>query len=386
MKKLAIIGASYLQEPLIDKAKGMGIETHVFAWQSGDVGEKSADFFYPISIVEKEIILQKCKEIGIDGICSIASDLATVTVNFVANAMHLVGNTEQCVLLSTNKSKMRQAFASNGDPSPKSITVECIEDLKYVKLHYPVIVKPADRSGSRGITKLLSGDGLEAAIDYAKQQGFIKNALVEEYVEGREYSVECISRNKEHYFLTTTLKYTTNEPHFIETAHLEPSLLSEAMQKKVQRVVFHALDSLQIQNGASHSELKIDAEGNIKLIEIGARMGGDCIGSHLVRLSTGIDYIKAVIQIAMGEEPELVFADKVQAAAVRYIFCKEDLDIYYKLQKEHPEYIILSQLSKPTDAEVTDSATRFGFFVISALSYDKLIPYLPMESKSDVYH
>lgn len=85
MKKLAIIGASYLQEPLIEKAKSMGIETHVFAWAAGDVGEKSADYFYPISIVEKDEILKRCREIGIDGICTIASDLAVITVNYVAN-------------------------------------------------------------------------------------------------------------------------------------------------------------------------------------------------------------------------------------------------------------------------------------------------------------
>ena len=81
MKKLAIIGASYLQEPLIQKAKSMGIETHVFAWAANDVGEKSADYFYPISIVEKDEILHKCREIGIDGVCSIASDLAAIKLN-----------------------------------------------------------------------------------------------------------------------------------------------------------------------------------------------------------------------------------------------------------------------------------------------------------------
>ena len=93
MKKLAIIGASYLQQPLIEKAKSLGIETHVFAWKCGDIGEEIADVFYPISIVEKEEILAKCREIGIDGVCSIASDLAAITVNYVASEMGLAGNT-----------------------------------------------------------------------------------------------------------------------------------------------------------------------------------------------------------------------------------------------------------------------------------------------------
>ena len=96
MAKLAIIGASYLQLPLIKKAKARGIETHVFAWNCGDVVEKEADFFYPISIIEKKQILDKCKEIGVHGICSIASDLAIVTVNYVAEHMNLVGNSIAC--------------------------------------------------------------------------------------------------------------------------------------------------------------------------------------------------------------------------------------------------------------------------------------------------
>ena len=88
-RDLAIIGASYLQLPLIEKAKEMGYTTHVFAWAAGDVGETAADYFYPISIVEKEEILQKCRQIGICGICSIASDLAMVTVNYVSEMMGL---------------------------------------------------------------------------------------------------------------------------------------------------------------------------------------------------------------------------------------------------------------------------------------------------------
>ena len=139
MKKLAIIGASYLQEPLIEKAKSMGIETHVFAWAAGDVGEKSADYFYPISIVEKDEILKKCREIGIDGICTIASDLAAITVNYVANNMGLIANSMTCTEKSTNKHLMREAFEKNGDPSPKSILVSTIDAVSYTHLTLPTI-------------------------------------------------------------------------------------------------------------------------------------------------------------------------------------------------------------------------------------------------------
>ena len=117
MKNLAIIGASYLQLPLIKKAKEMGYKTHVFAWAANDVGEKEADLFYPISITEVEQITEKCREIGICGICSIASDLGNYTVNYVANQLGLPGNSMECAKKSTNKHLMREAFEKNGDPT-----------------------------------------------------------------------------------------------------------------------------------------------------------------------------------------------------------------------------------------------------------------------------
>ena len=108
--------------------------------------------------------------------------------------------------------------------------------------------------------------------------------MVEEFATGQEYSVECISYGGGHYFLAMTKKFTTGAPGFVETGHIEPAPIAEEMLERVKRVVFHALDTLEICNGASHTELKISSDGRIVLIEIGGRMGGDCIGSSLVRL------------------------------------------------------------------------------------------------------
>lgn len=383
MKKLAILGASYLQQPLIEKAKEMGLETHVFAWKCGDIGERTADYFYPISITEKEQILSKCKEIKIDGICTIASDLATVAVNYVANAMGLSGNSEECVELSTNKYNMRKVFEKNGDPSPKSILVNSVEDLKDVELSYPIIVKPIDRSGSRGITKLESNIELKKAIERAKEQGFEKYALVEEYAEGQEYSVEYISYKGKHYFLALTKKYTTGSPHFIETGHVEPAPMSAKQLEKVKKVVSHALDSLKVENGASHSELKIDENGEIRLIEIGARMGGDFIGSHLVNLSTGIDFVKTVIQIALGEEPDLEPKNEKMCAAVRFVFSQDDIEVFNEIKTIHPEYIVMYDFEKPERRDIMDSSTRFGMYLLKSGCVEELEKYMPKSRKNE---
>ena len=362
-KNLAIIGASYLQLPLIEKAREMGYTTHVFAWAAGDVGETAADHFYPVSIVEKEQITEICRNIGIVGICSIASDLAAVTVNYVAQQLGLSGNSMRCTLKSTNKHHMRRAFEEGGDPSPRSILVDADADLSKLDFTYPIIVKPTDRSGSRGIYKLETPAGLAEAVATSASLGFEKKALVEEFVEGDEYSVEGISFNGEHHILTITRKFTTGAPHFIETGHYEPAPVSEETFEKIKRIVMHALDSLEIRNSASHSEIKITPDGRIYLIEIGGRMGGDCIGSDLVRYSTGIDYVRAVIQVACGIEPDLAPVCEPMPVEVRFLFTQEDVDEMERL-KQTDRFIKLVAFFPECLGMATDSSNRAGWYIL----------------------
>ncbi len=378
MKKLAIIGASYLQEPLIRKAQEMGYETHVFAWKANDVGERIADHFYPISIIEKDEILEVCRSLDISGICTIASDLAVITVNYVASKLRLPCNSMETTLKSTNKHLMRMAFEENNDPSPKSILVNSVDDLENVELAFPVIVKPLDRSGSRGISKVYEREQLPDAIGSAKEQGFEKSALVEEFAEGDEYSVEYISFEGQHHFLAMTKKYTTGDPHFIETGHLEPAPVSDEVLGKVKDVVNHALDTLGITNGASHTEIKIDDKGTIRIIEIGGRMGGDFIGSDLVRISTGIDFVRAVIQVAVGEKPDLSKVCSPMIAGVRFIFNEEDISVYNRLSDKDPSMIVSSEI-REIKGEVSDSSTRFGYYLMASKDMETMKQYMPEE-------
>ena len=184
MKKIVIIGANEFQNPLILKAKEMGYETHVFAWKEGAVGEKTADYFYPVSIVEKEKILEKCKEIKPNAVASIGSDLAGITVNYLARNLGLPCNSERNISISTNKYEMRKAFMEAGIPTPEFHVIDSGTDLEQIKkMKLPVIVKPTDRSGSRGIMKLESWDLLTEAIEAAREDSFEKKAIIEEYLE-----------------------------------------------------------------------------------------------------------------------------------------------------------------------------------------------------------
>ena len=186
MKKIAIIGASYLQLPLVKKVKEMGLFSICFAWADGAICKEVADEFYPISIVEKEQILAICCEKKIDGVCTIASDVAAPTVAYVAENMRLVGNSYKVALRAYNKYLMRKAFSDAGIPCPAYQKIMSFEEVDKEALSYPVIVKPTDRSGSLGITKVDRQEDLLIAIETALDCSFNREAVIEEFIEGRE--------------------------------------------------------------------------------------------------------------------------------------------------------------------------------------------------------
>lgn len=376
-KKLAIIGASHFQNPLIEKAKEMGCETYVFAWQAGDVGERTADHFYPVSIREKDHILKLCREIDIDGICSIGSDLANTTVSYVAETMGLFGNPVDVVKRSTDKYLMRKTFASFDDPSPRSMLVEEGMNWDLPDFLYPIIVKPVDRSGSRGITKVDAPEGIEAALEEAFSESFSKRAVVEEFVSGEEFSAEFVSWEGSHTFLALTKKFTTGSPHFIETGHLEPAQVNKGLCVKIEEVVSTALDHLGVRYGASHAEVMVDGDGRVWIVEIGSRMGGDCIDSDLVRLSTGVDFTRSVVDIALGRKPDLDPRGGSGYALIRFVFGQDDVDVLRQIEDESPNLIEFLSPIEEFSHEVCDSSTRFGYFILRDTSFDRLRPYLP---------
>lgn len=373
MKKIVIIGANDFQNPLIIKAKEMGFETHVFAWRDGSVGETTADYFYPISIIEKEEILEKCREIRPDAVATIASDLAGITVNYLSRQLGLPCNSEYNILVSTNKYEMRKALVGAGVPTPEFHVVDLLSDLTRIcRMQLPVIVKPTDRSGSRGITKLDSWENIKSAVFDAVENSFEKKAIIEEYLEGEEYSCECISFNGEHHFLAVTKKFTTGSPHFIETGHLEPAGLDGKILEEIKEHVFKALDALEIRHGASHSEFKIDKNGNVRIIEIGARMGGDCIGSDLVPLSTGYDFVKMVIQVAAGEKPDMTPMSNPKVSAIKFIFSKEDFENYCEVCSKYPDKIYrASEMQVKSNQQIVDSSSRYGFYILACESIEE---------------
>jgi biotin carboxylase len=168
--------------------------------------------------------------------------------------------------------------------------------------------------------------------------------------------------------LALTKKFTTGAPHFIETGHCQPADIPPAMEAQVKAHICAALDALHIQYGASHAEFKLTADGQVRIIEIGARMGGDCIGSDLVYLSTGMDFIKMVIDTACGRAPDLTVVGTPTPARIQFIFSQADLDELKALERTAPETIWRAQWDEANlAAHVTDSSNRHGYWITTEL-------------------
>ncbi len=365
-KRIAIIGANAAITMLINKAKEMGYETHVFAWQCGAPGETAADFFYPISIAEKEKILGVCRGLGICGVVSVTSDFAVNTVNYVARNLGLVGNSERTDLVARNKYYMRCALRDAGLYVPHFAAVGDSFSLSDIAgFSYPLIVKPTDRWSSKGVTRVDIQEDMEKAVQYAVDESFDNKAIIEEFMEGPEYSAECVCYHGQYWVLAFTQKQTTGNPHYIETGHIQPADISEEKKPEICQVIYRALEALDIQNGIAHAEFRLLGDGQVGIIEIGARMGGDCIGTDLTSISTGIDFLRIAIDIACGNKPCFDVVTKPSRVAIRFIIKPEDLIEYEKLKQCNPDSIVRAdEFDSNFDHTVVDSSTRHGYYII----------------------
>lgn len=324
MKRIMILGASILQLPAIEKAIAMGLEVVAV-----DMNPEAVGFNIP-SVIKEEIstidtpsILKAAKRHQVDGIMTLATDMPMMAVATVAKEMNLVGISVDTALKTTNKAFMREALREAGIPVPLFFRVttkhDYLEAVNEVNsAGYRCIIKPADNSGSRGIDFLsdYEPETIERAYKYSRQYSRSGELMVEEYMEGPEVSVETLSVEGRCHVIQITDKITTGVPYFVEMGHSQPSYLSEDIKDEIKKITIAANHALGIENGPSHTEIKVTKDGP-KIVELGARLGGDNITTHLVPLSTGVDMVECCIRIALGEKPDLVQKHQ-KGAAIRY--------------------------------------------------------------------
>lgn len=319
MKKLAIIGASTGQLPLCMKANEMGLETHCFAWSKGAVCKDVVAHFHPISILEKDAIAAKCRELHIDGVVTNASELTAEVAAYVAEKAGLIGTPYRVLEQLHDKYFVRQLTESvPGLSKPRF--------YKYAGTDrgiYPCVVKPCGGSAKAGVSFVRDAGAFARAVAYA-QDNTRGDIIVEEYIEGKELSVESISFRGRHHVIQVTDKDSSSAPHFVELGHHQPALITPALRQKIEQTIPRLLGAIGYTDGASHIEVKYRGD-EVFLIEVNLRGGGDEISNRLVQLSSGVDYLRCMIEVALGTFTQPVQTSEPAYAGIYYL-CKQTED------------------------------------------------------------
>jgi biotin carboxylase len=325
MPKLLIIGAGILQLPAIQKAKEMGLEVAVVDLNPLAPGIPYSDHYFEISTVDEEEIVKAAKNYKPDGVMSLATDMPMRSVAAVAAALNLPSISYEVALKATDKISMIECFRAHGVPHPWFRVFSEFDQLKdeLQTLAVPFIMKPSDSSGSRGVILVEDKRNAEDSFFYSKSFSRAGYVLVEEYMQGPEISVETLTINGETSVIAITDKLTSGPPYYVEMGHSQPAQYSSEMLEKIKEVTVFAVESIGIDNSPAHVEMIITENGP-KLVELGARLGGDCITSHLVPLSTGVDMIKACVELSLGLVPD-IRQHYNKGAAIRYLDSKEGL-------------------------------------------------------------
>lgn len=382
MKRLLVLAAGILQVPVIKKAKDMGIYVIAADGDPEAVGLKYADKAIVVNITSEEDVLRVAREERIDGVIHPCSEVSMNVMGRLNDELGLSGITREQAIRATNKHLMRETFEMGGAPSPKSILTENSEDAwKHLQNDFSTdgILKPSRNSGSRGIAKVsrdMDKADFVKAYDIALNESRDQSVLIEQFIEGPEFSIEIIVWNGNVNVLTVTDKKTTGAPHFVELGHNQPSCFSAADVETLKTAAVAGVKALGVNNCACHAEAKM-MDGKAYLMEIGARLGGDFISTELTHLSTGVDMVAAAINVALGVEPDLNPKEEPKGVCIRY-FCPTPGKLVNISNTEilaDPRVYLWEIYHKVGDEipEVTSSLCRSGHVIVTEKTPQKAI-------------
>ncbi|MBO4978111.1 MAG: ATP-grasp domain-containing protein [Muribaculaceae bacterium] len=308
MKRLLVIAAGYLQTFLIKKAKALGYHVIAIDGNPNAIGFRFADESACIDITDPEACIRYASSKHINGVVTAASDYGVISAGETAKALKLPGLNPEVARLIKNKFLVRKClFQKRVDDTQQAYQVDETTDICKISktLVFPVMVKPCDGSGSRGASRVDCRDELAPAIKYAIDGSLTHRAIIESFITGQEYGVESFVYDGEVHILGVMKKWMTVAPYYAELGHAIPSGLSTVLEAKVRNCVTSAIKALGVNFGSVNMDLLITADCKVHIVDVGARMGGNLIGSHIIPMGTGVDYMGAIIQAAMGDKVNL---------------------------------------------------------------------------------
>lgn len=323
MKKILIIGAGFLQSFVIKKAKEMGYYTLTIDKNPNSMGFLYADEHRVIDIVDQEACLEFARGKYIDGVMTAATDYGVLSTAYIAQQMELPGLDYEVAKVIKDKYTVRRTLFENKiDGISQYYKIDNIKQLGKIKdsIHFPVMIKPCDGSGSKAVKRVDIFEGLKAACGEAMVTSAIGEALIEDFIEGKEYGVESFVYDGQINILSVVGKHMTEPPNYAELGHFMPS--QSDIEEKVREVVKNAIEVLGINFGAVNMDVLITEDDRVYIIDVGTRMGGNLIGSHIISLGTGIDYMGNLIRSVVGDSVDLKQKNGKQNIATRLLALK----------------------------------------------------------------
>ncbi len=379
MKSILIFGLSFLQKSLILQCRELGIKTIGIDISENPLCAEDVDAFEQVSGDNYERTIEVAKKYNVNGVICAATDKPLVMMARVAKALNLPFYSVDTAIWSTDKLLMKERFQQGGVPCAKGVVISSFEDFKREKWKLPLIVKPRDSSGSRGVIyckdEAAVSDAIQEALMYSKKG----NVLVEELIDGPEYSIESLHYKGKTHVLQFTQKQTTSFPYNVELGHIQPADLTDKQKEEIGEIINKIAAIFKFDNCASHTELKI-CNGKIVVIETSPRLGGDFITSKLVPLSTGINMEKLLIKIAVGEEVgEDDFVPGIKrCSAIRFFNLTEGEIIFIgdlgKIKKVAGFKEYNFDLKKGDSInKITSSLNRYGWCILDASDRHELL-------------
>ena len=306
MKKLMILGGSRYALPIIRAAKTLGIYTITVDYLPDNIAHKYSDEYINISIIDEEKTLKVAKEHNIDGIMSFACDPGVVTAAYVAEQMGLpnVGPYESVCILQ-NKGKFREFLQKNGFTVPTAKSYKSVSDaLKDVEIfHWPVIVKPTDSAGSKGVTRVDDPQKLEKSIQYALSYSHSDEFIIEDFITQHGYSSDSdsFSVDGELKFVSFSCQHFDCQAKnpYTPAAFSWPSSMSAEHQEELKSEIQRLLKLLKMRTAVYNIETREGTDGKAYIMELSPRGGGNRL-SECVHHATGVDMITNIVKYSVG--------------------------------------------------------------------------------------
>lgn len=384
-KTIMVFGVGELQKSIIERAHKMGLFVVGIDPCSDAICKDDCDVFEVVGGQDLNCTIEVCQKYNVNAIVTAATDKPLVMMANVAEKLNFPFYSVRTAVWSTDKYQMKQRFVEGGVPCAQGRLISSADEAK--GMEFPIIVKPRDNSGSRGVKLCRNEDELRDSVSEALENSHLTNVLVEEFIEGREFSIESLHYDGKSEIIQFTEKKTTEFPYNVELGHKQPANLTDDQRQQIGIIINKIAECMQFENCPSHTELKVNDRG-IFVIETSPRLGGDYITSTLTPLSTGINLEDQLLHIALGESVDTKTGRVEKASAVCFFSLPEGMvefisaEIYNISNWSHIVGFDLKLHVGDNVNRITSSLNRYGQFIVEAdsrIEVDKLIDEYEMK-------